>query len=144
MHPFIICQVFDFQMCFKTDSSDFSQDKFLIQSRVSLGIEPPSSSSCITVPRNIDVDRFVISLAFQSNNSRLFERSAGPVISESPVTLDKLPFRLGIQICMEEEFAILPELCDGSGLSPVGKSIAIGQELGVTLGVCEQTIGCRV
>lgn len=131
-------------MCFKTDSSDVSQDKFLTQSRVSLGIEPPSSSSCITVPRNIDVDRFVITLAFQSNNSRLFERSTGPVISKSPVTLDKLPLRLGIQICMEEDFAILPELCDGSGLSPVGKSIAIGQELGVTLGVCEQTIGRRV
>lgn len=144
MHPFIICQVFDFQMCFKTDSSDVSQDKFLTQSRVSLGIEPPSSSSCITVPRNIDVDRFVITLAFQSNNSRLFERSTGPVISKSPVTLDKLPLRLGIQICMEEDFAILPELCDGSGLSPVGKGIAIGQELGVTLGVCEQTIGRRV
>lgn len=60
------------------------------------------------------------------------------------LTLDKLPFRLGIQVCMEENFAILLELGDGSGLTPVGKSVVIGQELGVTLGVGEQTIGCRV
>lgn len=56
-----------------------------------------------------------ISLALQSNSSRFFKRKTGPVAFKSLVTLDKLPFRLGIQVYMEEDSAIFLVFSDGSG-----------------------------
>lgn len=80
--------------------------------------DPPSHARTSV---NHNVNREIIPWAetspwpFKATVAGSYKRKTGPVAFKSLVTLDKLPFRLGIQVYMEEVSAVLLVFSDGSG-----------------------------